>query len=273
MSLLSRHENQNYDSEDKFSPAVYVQRAYPKVSDDGTPFVSENKVQRRFLLKCLADFFVTKAADNLKVLDYGCGPIVLHSASAAPKASEVVFAEYASQNRTFIQNWVQCENKEIDLSPYFKYIVQTLEGGSEEEAMKREKELRSKVKAVVECDLTKDQFIAEGYEGPYDVVICSLVIGVVCRDPESYAVGIKRLASLIKGGGHLLLYTTAQEDSSCGFYTINGTEFHFLSLQKELIFQIMEQSGFSDIYYELTPYNLDLTAGREYIFISARKKW
>ena len=264
--------------EDDFFPVEYIERAYPKVPEGSMPFdcIKDKQPERKKFLKSLSDFFTTKIVKptDLKVLDYGCGPVVLNLASAAPKASELIFAEYAAENRTIIQKWAQDkENRENILSPYIKYVVRTLEGGSEEEAVKRESMLRSKVKAVVECDLTEDQFIAKGYEGPYDVVICSLVVGVAYSDVEGYATGIKKLASLIKKGGYLLLYTTTRKESGRAFYTVNDKKFHFVSLTEETIIAIMEQNGFRDLSYQLIPYNEKLTDwDYDFFFISGNKK-
>ncbi len=63
-----------------------------------------------------------------------------------------------------------------------KHVIQTLEGGTEEEAESRQDEVCKKVKAVVFCDITEDQFIAKEYEGPYDIIQCCLCLENACRD-------------------------------------------------------------------------------------------
>ena len=66
--------------------------------------------------------------------------------------------------------------------------METLEGKSHQESIERQKVLRDRVKAVVACDITKDQFIEEGYEGPYDVVKSLLCLGVPATNKDEYTV-------------------------------------------------------------------------------------
>ena len=105
----------------------------------------------------------------MKILDYGCGP---YSISAAPKASEIILADYAEPNREYLKRWLTKDPSAQDWSPYFKYVVQTLEGGSEQDAIKREEMLCSKIRAVAECDIEKEAFIEDAYNKSetYDVV-------------------------------------------------------------------------------------------------------
>ena len=274
MSLLGE-EYKDYGT--KFDPETYMEMNYPKVPKSSMAFAdsieNEESYKRVFLLKCLADFFKWfKAPDNLKVLDYGCGPGVLQLTSAASKAAEIVLADYAQQNREFIQKWVDKEIEENRFSPYFQYVVKTLEGGSEEDAMKRQEELRSKVKAVAACDITKENIIAEGFEGPYDILLCFLVLDATSRDLESYAIGIKKLASLIKNGGHLLLYSTIREHSDIGYYTVGDIRLYDVALKRKEIIKTLERSGFSDLNSKFMPINNILyeTDNNEgFFFISA----
>ena len=106
----------------------------------------------------------------MKILGYGCGPSLPYSISAAPKACEIILADYAEPNREYLKRWLAKDPSAQDWSSYFKYVMQTLEGGSEEDPMRRGEMLRNKVKAVVKCDITKEEFIEDAYskEGSYD---------------------------------------------------------------------------------------------------------
>ena len=86
---------------------------------------------------------------EFRVLDYGCGPVIANIISAARVASEIVLAEYTEQGRTAVRSWLDSNPNSFNWSPFHKYVVQTLEGGSADAAEEREKRLRSIVKAVV----------------------------------------------------------------------------------------------------------------------------
>ena len=150
--------------------------------------------------------FAELADDSLKILDYGCGPSLPCSISAAPKACEIILADYAEPNREYLKRWLAKDPSAQDWSPYFKYVVQTLEGGSEQDAIKREEMLCSKIRAVAECDIEKEVFNENAYNKS-DVVMSFLCLESACKDFNSYKSAIKKLTSLIKRGGYLLLYS------------------------------------------------------------------
>ena len=231
-----------------------------------------------FLLKNLINFYkamkVTKS-NNLKLLDYGCGPTITDKISAAPKVSEIYLAEYMEPFRDFIQKWLDKNSTAFDWSPSFKHVVQTLEGGTEEEAEGRQDEVRSKIKAVVSCDITKDQFIAEGFEGPYDIVQCSLCLENPCRDYDSYRGAIKKLASLLRSGGYFILYSSFHKKGDECFYIINGRKFFHLALDIDFILDTLKDNKFIVItleQFDSPPSESDTHNESGFVFISACKE-
>ncbi len=226
---------------------------------------------KQFYQKQLSEFYkAVKVPNSLKLLDYGCGPTISDKISAAPKVSEIVLAEYTEPNRAYVQKWLEKDSAVFDHSPSFKHVVQTMEGGTEEEAESRQDEVRRKVKAVVSCDITKDEFIAKGYEGPYDIIQCSLCLDNPFRDLDSYKGGLRKLASLLNKGGSLLLYSTLRENSVEGFYTVNGRKIFNLALKKDFILKALNDNGFTVVYteqFEDTP--SELSNNEALIFINA----
>ena len=179
---------------------------------------------RDFSLHNLHQFFqsLSTTTTDLKVLDYGCGPVVANVISAARVATEIVFAEYTEEGRSAVQQWLKQDPKAFDWSPYFEYVVQTLENGSLQEAKMREKRVRKIAKAVVQCDVAQDPPIDINYLGPYDVVICCLSIGHVSNTNEEFEREISRIAALVKSGKHLLIQLVESNDmnESIGSYPI-----------------------------------------------------
>ena len=110
----------------------------------------------------------------------------------------------------------------------------------------RRRDLRSKVKAVVHCDMLEDEFIDGGYkvEGSYDVVMSCLCLSTAVKDLEGYKLGVAKLSSLLKGGGHLLLQSSRRENSDMGFYTINGVKHSDIALKRDFLVETLEEAGF-----------------------------
>ena len=129
-------------------------------------------------------FFVQKRSTSqdepMKVLDYGCGPVLAYSICAAGANAEIVPAAYGETNHNALRDWLDCSPSAWDWTPYIKHATCDLEGKNENEIETREETLRKAIKAIVPCDITQDPPIAKGYEGPYNVVMSMLCIENGC---------------------------------------------------------------------------------------------
>ena len=182
-------------------------------------------------------FAVASTGGEFKVLDYGCGPVIANIISAARVASEIVLAEYTEQGRTAVRSWLDSNPNSFNWSPFHKYVVQTLEGGSAEAAEEREKRLRSIVKAVVECDVTQDPPIKDGYQGPYDAVISCLCITTACKTREEFVRAVHKVSTLVKPGGCMLFSTIEAVDTTCELrcYPIGDKTYSELAVDRSFI--------------------------------------
>lgn len=234
-------------------------------------------VSSDFLLECLANYFTARLATtekgSLKIIDYGCGPVLINLASVAPKASEIVLADYMESYRIFVKEWLDRDPAAYDWSAYFKHVVQTLEGKAEQEVLLRQEEVRRKVKAIVPCDITQDRIIAEGYEGPYDVVMSFKCLDAACSSLQSYKEGVTKLVSLLKEGGHLLLYTSKRENCEVGYYKMNDRLFKdALPLSEDFVTKALQQSGLTHIHSEFKPVTPSAISNVQgFFFFTARK--
>ena len=213
--------------------------------------VNEYQKQPLTVLHELYTSYGTSPA-GLKVLDYGCGTVVAYEISAALQASEIVMAEYTEGGRKQVQLWVDKEPAALDWSPFFKYVVATLEGKSEQETVAREDELRKRIKAIVSCDITADPPIQPGYEGPYDIVLSSLTLECVYSSVAGYETGVAKLAKLVKPGGKLCLFAIEGQEVS-HHYTVGSVKFYALNLTQEGLTTILTKLGFRDIRVEQAP--------------------
>ena len=142
-----------------FNPNSYLQMHYADVKDN--PIMSSP-------MKPVYDFYKSLDAtglgtEGLKILDLGCGPVIANVISAAEFASEIILAEYTELNRKEITKWLDKDLNAHDWTPFFTYIVTEVEGRNIEEIAVREGKLRSAIKAVVPCDLTKDPIVSSEY--------------------------------------------------------------------------------------------------------------
>ena len=258
---------------DTFNAEKWVKKYFP------VPGEPTDSTYADFLMKCLARHFTTEmskvAPNTLKILDYGCGPSIGLSISAAAKASEIVLADYAPASRAYVQKWLDKDPSLCNYwSPFFKYIVETLEGGTEEEAVQREEIIRDKIKAVVSCDMTKDIFIEESYneKNAYDTVMSFLCLETASKDLTSYKCGMEKLASLVKKGGYLLLCSTRRENCEEGFYVFDGVKYFDICLKRNFIVDVLQENDFhitDEDYMPLPPVEGETTDG--FLFFAACK--
>ena len=186
--------------------------------------------------------------DGVRVLDYGAGPVIVFAISAATKASEIVLADYTEENLGFLRQWLGNDPDAFDWSPYFQYIVQELEGKEEKEVKERQDQVRKLVKAVVHCDITRDPPIEKGYDGLYDVVMCSLVMEGASSTTDEYCSNVARLARLVKPGGSIFYYGV---ENKTGFYSIGDRNFQNVHVPEELALKAFREAGFDNITLKL----------------------
>lgn len=220
---------------------------------------------------------------SLRVLDFGCGPVIQHCISAVPYASEIVFCDLSAVNREAILKWLKKEPDAFNWSPKFDYVVKTLEGKEEKEARQREERMRS-ISKVVFGDIMSETPMEKGFEGPYDVIIECGCVNSACSELSSYKRCLKVLSSLLKPGGVYVNYSTNSEEVKESIRYPAGEQWYScMHLPVEHVASILKKEcGFEDnVYTDIIP--LDAFTPTEYSkimgqngngfhFISAKKK-
>lgn len=222
-----------------------------------------------FLIQCLHKFYSTlNSRGNLKILDYGCGPSLENDISAATKAAEITMADYCKPNRDHMKEWLKGTAKH-DLSIYLKHFQPDIGADLKKAVAETERELKSKIKAVVWCDFTKDRPIEEGYEGPYDVVMALLCAGDAAGNSEEYISNLKRVLSLVRVGGTFVMCSyTDKEKAGIDHYYMGKRKFTAYYMTTETLQSTLLEIGLVDIQMQLVPANF---RGHNLVFITAKR--
>ena len=161
----------------------------------------------------------------------------------------------------------------FDWSPYFKYVVQTLEGKAEQQVAEREERMRSLVK-VVPCDITHNPPIEKGYEGPYDVVLSSMCLESSCENVDEYRAGVAKLSSLLKPGGLLLICSTEkQPEEEPAYYHVGSQYFYDLKFSYDDVVSSIKEAGLSILSVDHLEESFDpvISNVTNFMFICAEK--
>jgi len=187
--------------------------------------------------------------EQLKILDIGAGPVILHTISAAPYASEIILSEYTEANRKALLQWLKNDPNSYNWFPYFKHVVVDLEGKGEEEVPVRMELVRKVIKAVVPCDVNSDPPIPAEYVDQYDIVTSFLCLLDACATEDDYVAALVRLCALLKPGGMIVLYTVEKKPSAPtpASYPVGSQKFSYLLFSREFVTKSLEEAGFSDV--------------------------
>ena len=162
-----------------------------------------------------------------------------------------------------MQLWLDKNPNAHDWTQYFRYVLQTLEGKGEEEVAKRESQLRSVIKAVIPCDITKDPLLPPGYEGPYDVVLESLALASVGNTDADLVAALTRISKLIKPGGRFISKTVLEEEATAPSwlhtYPVGDSTFTVMIISEEQLQSALKCAGFSNITVDKSPPQVSTT--------------
>ncbi|MFH1181646.1 MAG: guanitoxin biosynthesis pre-guanitoxin forming N-methyltransferase GntF [Candidatus Woesearchaeota archaeon] len=175
----------------KFNPLDYLQEYY---ADD------ENDPENDFLLSFFHDVYGQMPRQK-KLLEVGGGPVIYPLISASSKVDEIIFSEFTDENRAAVKNWVQKHPTAFDWSRYFKYVAE-MECTSPERIEER---LRSRLKKIIKCDISKSNPIAPLSHKDFDILSINFCPESITDDEKDYMLWVRNIVSLLKPEGILVM--------------------------------------------------------------------
>ena len=197
-----------------------------------------------FSLGCFYEFWSKMGKRNARVLDFGGGPAIYDLISAAPYAEEIIFAECSEENRKEVAAWQERSRDVYDWLPYFRFVLQRLEGKGSKEALIREAELRKKESHILPCDIALEDPVKwpstwASQPGTLDVVTTSLCIEAAVKTEIEYRNAIAKFRKYLKPGGYLVMYSSIGET----FYTIGKEKSCWVFCERESNSRNITQGG------------------------------
>lgn len=202
-------------AKDKTESAVKVIDAFENAPDYAanylrTFFMGEPVPDVQVVMSFLAKEFAKLKGMPL-LLEIGCGPIVIHTLSAAPRVSGIHMADLREDNLQEIEKWVASAPDAHCWNRYTRFALQA-EGAefNNESVLVREDEARKKISAITLCDLRNPQPL--GKFAQYDAVSCFYTTEQASRDRAEWAKVFSNLTGLVAPEGHLFACAVGYTD-------------------------------------------------------------
>ena len=231
----------------KFNARSYLEERTP-----GNEFESDDlRIHTHWGLKCLHNFYekyhVRWDNSSATLLEFGAGPYIHTLISAAPYVGKIYHTDYLEECRQEALLWMKNDPKAYDWTPYFKYIVNTLEGKSGTDAIaERKKLLRSKFQDSLFLDMKSNGQLFPSHPEPFDIVYTGFCIESVMMSLEEFKEVIKKIFGILKPNGFLVMLV----NQICTWFTVNDVKYPSLSIRIDEVLAILEEVGFTLFYVE-----------------------
>ena len=208
------------------------------------------RIHTQWSLRCLHNFYEKfhKNWDNstASLLEFGSGPYIHTLISAAPHVSKIYHTDYLEQCRKEALLWKNKDPKAYDWSPYFQFVVNTLEGQSGIDAATRRQELlRSKLKDSLFLDM-KSSDPLPAYRGSFDIIYTGFCTEGIASSLEEYKVIMKRVFNLLNPCGYLVMLAS----QGCTWYSVNEVKYLCYPIHIDETLTTLEEVGFTLHYLE-----------------------
>ncbi|XP_075449149.1 indolethylamine N-methyltransferase-like [Ascaphus truei] len=125
-----------------------------------------------------------------------------------------------------------------DVSEFFMFV--TSQTDMELVIEEKEEQLRRTIKRILICDFTKENPLHPVILPKVDCLITVAYLEVVSKDLDAYRSNLKKVSSLIKVGGHLVLFVFI----SMTYYMIGEHKFYMLKYDEEFVRKALTDTGF-----------------------------
>ncbi|XP_069803936.1 indolethylamine N-methyltransferase-like [Dendropsophus ebraccatus] len=201
----------------------------------------------RFRLKKCYETFGPGGLRGDVLVDIGTGPAIYHLLSACESFPHIIATDFTDNNRQELERWLRSEPGTYDWSEIVKTVCD-LEG-NRDNWVEKENKLRSRVREVVKCDVTKSNPLDPTVILPADCLITALCLETACRDIDEYRRSLRNITTLLKPGGHLVLIGVLGDS----FYKVGGKTFFCLPLDEQIIRNAVIDAGYTiqdlEVYY------------------------
>ena len=240
-----------YDSVMDYHYQRFNARKYLEERCPGNEFKeTDSRIHTQWGLKCLhrfyKDFHKNWDKSTASLLEFGAGPYLHTLISAAPYVNIIYHTDFLEECRREVLLWKNKDPKAYNWSPYFQFVVNTLEGQSGmDEVIERQELLRSKLKDSLFLDMKSDDPLP-AHPGQFDLIYTGFCIESIASCLEEYKVIMKKVFGLLNPNGYLIMLA----NQGCTWYSVNNVKYPTYPIRIDEILSTLEEIGFTLHYME-----------------------
>ncbi|XP_063313688.1 indolethylamine N-methyltransferase-like [Pelobates fuscus] len=187
------------------------------------------------------------AKGNIKgdvLIDFSPGPVIFSLLPVCKYFKDIIILEFNDRSIKEMEKWINGDTA-FDWS-HASQLLKDLEGNCDE-LQEKEHLLRTKIKDVLKCDLSKENPTDPIILPKADCIISIWVLEMVSKDKDAYCNNLRKIYSLLKPGGHLVMVY----DINVSFLKIGEHNFHILTYDEEFPRKTLKDLGFKIESYEV----------------------
>ncbi|XP_053310049.1 nicotinamide N-methyltransferase-like [Spea bombifrons] len=195
-------------------------------------------------MKYMHKELVSGHVKGYNLIDITVGPSICHLFPVCEFFKEITILEFNRFCVAELDKWLSNDKEAFDWSHASKFMMD-LEGKSGGWKEKEEL-LRGKIKSILKCDITKDNPTDPVELPKADCIICMWVLDVISTDKDAYISNLRKISSLLKPGGRLMLVS----DINATFYIVGEHKYGVLTYDEEFLKTALKNEGYIIETYE-----------------------
>ncbi|OCT66970.1 indolethylamine N-methyltransferase [Xenopus laevis] len=188
-------------------------------------------------LKFIYNLFLSGSVKGETLIHISIGSCVTEAFIAADFFKNIILLESSDCCMKTLEKWINNEPGAPEQSHFAEFAC-SLKGKSTE-WKKHEEKARRALKKVVKWDITKENPLGAVVLPQGDCLIALYHLEFVSKGQDMYIILLKKLSSLLKIGGHLILVAVI----NMSYYTVGQHKFSGLKCDEEFIQKALTEAG------------------------------
>ncbi|KAM3924248.1 indolethylamine N-methyltransferase-like [Leptodactylus fuscus] len=171
------------------------------------------------------------------LIDFSTGPIIFPLLALSDHFSDIILLKPNYFCIVEVEKWQNGEEESFDWSHLSEYFTKLEDDRNK---IKEEESLKKNIKYIMRCDMKKENPTSPFVLPKADCLTTFYLLQNVSKDKETFYENLKKISSLLRVGGRLLLVGLFNAKR----FTIGGDKFHFLTFDEDFLRKTLTEAGF-----------------------------